>query len=443
MIPSAAGHWLLGSAREMAAAAHRFPAELGWKHGGLARFRLLHKSLLAVTDPDYVQQVLVTHHERYQRSFQYRNQQAVVGKGLISTDGDGWLKRRRQALPAFRIENVKRVVPATAAATHHLLERWESSRRRGEPVLIVSDMRRLAMSVIGRALLSTDLVEEDAIRFGQAVADALQLVRERNTSAFNAPLSFPTRHNRRLRETRNILDRYVNGHLDRRRHGGRHEDILDALLQARDPDTGEALGRQALLDETKTLFVAGFETTATALAWMLYLLARNTAAAERWHDEVDRVCAGSSPTWDDLEKLTWTNQIINEAMRVYPPVYNMARQCISDDVIDGQEIRRGMLLLISIFGIHRREESWPDAGAFRPERFDPGSAWPRNAFLPFGAGKHICIGASFALTEIKVILAIIGQRYRLEPVEQAEVGEIARITLAPSREIPLRLIART
>lgn len=443
MIPSARGHWLLGNTRDMANAPHRFPAELAWKNGGLAQFRALHRSFIVVAHPEYAEHILMRHHERYERSFQYRTQQTITGKGLLSTDGDGWLKRRRQALPAFRIENVKRIVPATCTATAALMDEWEQSSRRSEPVPAVAGMRKLAMSVIGRALLSTDLAESDSLRFSRAVADALRLIRERNTSPVNAPLRIPTRSNRRLHYTRKILDQYVNGHLEKRKYGERSEDILDALLQAQDPETGEGLSHQALLDETKTLFLAGFETTATAMAWTLYLLARSPAVADRWHDEVDRVCGGSLPTWQDLERLTWTNQIVTESLRLYPPVYNLGRQCVSEDVLAGQTIRRGALILISIYGIHRSDEWWPDAGRFLPERFDENRSWPKNAWLPFAAGKHVCIGAMFSLTEMKTILAIIGQRFRLELIEPQPVAEVARITLAPSREIPIRLVART
>jgi cytochrome P450 len=161
---------------------------------------------------------------------------------------------------------VKRIVQATSAATLALMERWGSAGQSGAAVPIVADIRRLAISVIGRALLSADLAEDDALRFGQAVVDALRLIRERNTSPINAPLILPTRRNRGLRQTREILDRYIDRHLASRAHGHRSEDLLDALLQARDPDTAKRCDHQALLDETKTLFVAGFETTATAVA---------------------------------------------------------------------------------------------------------------------------------------------------------------------------------
>jgi cytochrome P450 len=309
----------------------------------------------------------------------------------------------------------------------------------------VGDMQRLTMAVIARALLSTDVASDEAARFGQAVRDSQRLVRQRNTSWLALPSWVPTPANRHLRATRATLDAYIDLHLRARREGrgGCPFDILRALLQARDPETGEALPHDALRDETKTLFVAGFETTATALAWTLYLLARHPEAASRWHDEVDQTLDGAPPAYEDLERLTWTGQVIHEALRLYPPVYNIARECITDDEIDGHPITAGSTALISVFGIHRAADWWPNPHTFDPERFAPGREWPRHAFLPFAVGKHICIGASFALTEMTVILALLAQRFRIALADDREVGEVPQITLAPEREIPLRLTPRS
>jgi cytochrome P450 len=336
------------------------------------------------------------------------------------------------------------VAPATVAATADLLERWEAARQKGEPVPAVAEMQRLSLAVIGRALLSTQVDADDAVRFGRAVRDSLRVTRERNTSWLNAPLWVPTRRNRRLHETREILDRYVGRHLEARRAAGEcpRDDILQSLLQARDPETGEPLPHQALLDETKTLFVAGFETTATGLAWALYLLARHPEAAERWHEEIDRVLNGAAPTWEDLERLTWTGQIVRETLRLKPPVYNLGRECVADDVLDGCPIRPPTVVLISVYGIHHGEEWWPEPRRFRPERFAPGAAWPEHAFLPFAVGKHLCIGAGFAMAEMTLALALIGQRFRIALADEREVEERAQITLVPAREIPLCLAPR-
>jgi cytochrome P450 len=180
-----------------------------------------------------------------------------------------------------------------------------------------------------------------------------------------------------------------------------------------------------------------------AMAWTLYLLARHPDVAERCHEEVTRVLGGSMPAWEQLPQLKWTQQIVNESLRLYPPVYSMGRECIADDVIDGRPIRRGTIALLSIYGIQRGAPWWEDPMAFRPERFDDESRLPPNAFMPFGIGKHVCLGNNFAMIEMKLMVAMIVQRFRLELVDDAEVDARAQITLVPSREIPVRLTRRS
>ena len=431
-------HWLLGNAREMAAAPHHFPAELGWRGGGLARFRLLRQPFTVVTDADAARRVLITHHDRYARSFHYRTGRVVIGDGLLSTDGPAWLTRRKQMLPAFHATTLQAVFDATTCCTQEMLARWQEFQNRGESVPLVAEMQRTTLAVIARALLSTAVSESDARRFGQAVRDSLRLVRRRNTSIARAPLWMPTGANRKLHATRRVLDEYVNRHLQARAGGEERADILNALLQVRDENEAP-LSAQALLDETKTLFVAGFETTATALTWTLYLLARHPQIAQRWHEETSAVLGDRAPTLADLDELIYTKQIAKEALRLYPPVYNLGRECVQPDTLGEYSLRPGEAVLISVYGIHRSPQWWSEPQEFRPERFAPDASWPRHAWLPFAAGKHVCIGASFSLTEMTAALALIGRRFRLALEDEAPVGELAQITLVPSREIGLRL----
>ncbi|WP_341704575.1 cytochrome P450 [Ferrovibrio sp.] len=439
--PQARGHWLFGHAAQFAARAHLLPAEVGAGHGGIAWFRILHKRFLAVTDASYIRQVLVTKHEKYERSFQYRNSQVINGRGLLSTDGPFWLKRRRQILPAFRPDALQRLAPSTSEATEAMLASWEGYRQRGEPVPAIAETQHLSLSVIGRALLSTDVGRGDSERFGAAVRDSLHLLRRRNTSWMAPPLWLPTRGNRHLHMTRAILDSYVTRHIAERQHCPVRHDILQTMRQAREPDGSISLDDGALRDETKTLFIAGFETTATALAWTLYALAGRPALAEELHDELHAVLRGAAPDLDSLKRLPLTAAVLNETMRLYPSVYHISRECIEEDMYDGRRIPRGSLLLLSIFGMQRDPALWTDAEDFRPQRF-LGSDWPRHAFMPFIIGKHTCIGNHFALTEMMIALAMIVQRYRLALADPRPVGMQARITLAPDREIALRLDPR-
>jgi cytochrome P450 len=422
---------------------HAFAAEAAARHGGLAAFRILHRRMLAVSHPDYIRHILVTQHERYERSFHYRPSQQVVGKGLITTDGAYWKMRRRQIQPAFRSDTVRRIEPAVHAAAGEMFTRWENLRRAGQPVPIVAEMQTLALTVICRALLSVGIDSAPAQRFANAVRDSLYVVRRRNTSLCPMPHWVPNGTNRALRSTRDVLDAFVSTHLQPRFHGGeRRPDIAQALLDARDPETGEALPWSAILDETKTLFTAGFETTATSLAWALHRLSHAPEVASRWHAEIDTVLCGRAPTWDDLPQLVYTDQIVQETLRLHPPVYSLGRECVADDQLDGYTIRRGTTLLLSVYGAQRDPRFWPEPMQFNPDRFAPGASWPRHAFLPFAIGKHTCIGNTFAVAEATLALALIGQRYRLTATQPVDIPVRAQVTLVPATEIPIRIEPR-
>lgn len=444
LIPEAEGHWLLGSARQVAGKPHEFVAAVGQRFGGIARFRILNRSFVAITKAEYAQHVLVSARDKYERSFHARNLGLIIGTGLLATEGDPWLKRRRQIQPSFRTNALEKLVPEVCRATGKLLDDWESSRLAGRPTGGLASMQRLTMSAMGRMLLSTDISTEEASQIGAALRESLRIVRERNTSWFVPPLWLPTRHRRGLRRSVDFLNQFAERHVAWHEQSatGDPPDMLHALIQARDPETGAKLTHAELVDETKTLFLAGYETTAISLAWSLYLLARNPGAALRWHEEADRVLGGRMPEYRDLAALEFAAQILHETLRLYPPVYTVARVCLEDDEIGGYGIRKGDIALVSIYGIHRGSAWEPGPEEFCPERFSSGQQWPKNAFLPFATGKHICLGNQFAVIEMLTALAVIGQRYRLEPAELRPVGASAQITLVPEREILLRLSSR-
>ncbi len=434
-------HWLTGSARQMWDRPHQFPAELAWSSGGLARFRMLHKHLYTVTNADYARQILVTKHDRYERSFQYKTGRVVIGDGLLSTDGPMWLKRRREMLPAFKTHTMIKLVEVAAEATATAISRWQTIDEETESVPIVAEIQRLALIIIGKTLLSTEIDDDHAADFGHAVRETLYLVRQRNTSLLRLPMWMPNSANARIHRTRQVLDEFLAPQIVSRKtnqDAAQTADILDTLVHSRDKETGDKLDDQALLDETKTLFVSGFETTATALAWTLYLLSRHPSVAARWNKECSEAIGTALPTFEDLDRLPFTKQIIQEALRLYPPVYNMARECVAEDTLGSRRIKKGSVLLISIYGIHRSEAYWPRPDEFDPDRFAPDRALPPNAYYPFAMGKHVCIGAQFAMNEMITILAVIGARIGVCPADQEPVDIRAQITLAPSREILLR-----
>ncbi len=438
-VPRAPGLPIVGHAPQMAKAPHLAVIDIARRYGGIVAMNVFHHKFIAVSNADYIRHVLVGAQQRYVRSYHYEN--PVIGAGLLTTDGPSWLVRRRQVNIAFRGDSLERLVPTASAEAEHLVARWTAAARSGTTVGLVADMQRLAVTVMGRSLLSTGIDADSAAFFADKVRTATRLMRKRNYGLVRFPNWAPTPVSRGLHRSRVALDAFLRPIIaERRAAPPARRDMLDALLAVRDPETGIALNDAEILDETKTLFVAGFETTSTALSWTLHLISRHPEVSERLAEEVDRELGGRTPELADLARLSYLSQIMNESMRLYPAVYTLGRECIERDEIDGYVIPKGSVMLLSVLAVHHDEKYWPDPEAFRPERF--ASEYPRQAFLPFATGKHVCIGNNFALTEMAVVIAMIAQRFRLVPGDDLPVEARANVTLIPAREIPLQIVER-
>ncbi|HEX9998536.1 MAG TPA: cytochrome P450 [Abditibacterium sp.] len=444
-IPEKTGHWLFGSARQMQAAPHLFPMqiarEIGQSSAKMARFRILRRPYVACASVEAVRHVLVTRHENYPRSYHHRNGALVIGDGLLANEGDPWLKRRRLVLPAFKHENLDELTALTAKVVDDVLGDWNEKTE----VDALKQGQRITIGTIHRALFSCDIEADQIEVFARATRDSLRLVRSRNLSPFPIPTWIPTPANRAIIANRELLDNFVGRHIEARLQLPEDEwptDILTLLLRAKDPESGASLDRDAVQNELKTLFVAGFETTASTLAWALYCLAKSPEIAAQWHREADEILGDAIPNVEALQKLEWTAAIVHETLRLYPTVYNLGRLALQDDTICGQQVRRGDILLLSIYGVHHDPDEWEKPMEFHPQRFLPGQPWNRLAFMPFAAGKHQCIGNSFAFTELMVSLVAIARRFEISLPEGFEARESAFITLTPDRDIPLQIKSR-
>jgi cytochrome P450 len=258
------------------------------------------------------------------------------------------------------------------------------------------------------------------------------------------PLFVPTPANLQLTSAVNTLREVVLGIIQTRRSQSPKGDLLSMLLNAVDPSAGGSLDDGEILDEVMSLIMAGHETTATALSWSLYLLALNPSAAKRVRDEVEATLSCLRPTAADLPRLRYTAMVVEESMRLYPPSWCVARDAVGTDVIDGYRIPAGVSVFMAIYLTHRRSDVWPDPGAFAPERFAAGRRQERHPFsyLPFGGGQHKCIGASFAMTETVLAVAMIVRAFELRLAPNQEIHPISRVTLIPSAGIRMHLMPR-
>jgi cytochrome P450 len=297
-----------------------------------------------------------------------------------------------------------------------LLGNWGSSARSGRTFDVASDVMHLTLDIISRSMFSSDVGDVGGDVEG-AVKVTLAHSMRRSQAYFQLPLWLPLPNHRRFLVARRTLDRIVYGFIQgRRRSGVDSGDLLSMLLATHDEETGEGMSDEQIRDEVMTIFLAGHETTALALTWTFYLLSTHPDVAHRHREEVGKVLSGRAPTVDDLPRLPFNRMVVDEAMRLYPPAWIFARMPVSDDVVGGYHLPRGVNVFLSSYITHRHPEFWENPEGFDPERFSPerSAGRPRYAYFPFGGGPRQCIGNNFALMEAQLILATIVQRFRLD-----------------------------
>ncbi len=405
--------------------------------GDIFAIRLGKVHTVVLTRPDHIHHVASINHENYPKGGSVGELRYLVGNGLFTADGEDWRQHRSFLQPKFRKQAIGRYAPMMTAACEDLRASWSS--RTGQRIDMADEMMNLALLIVGRTMFSRTVREqEDAI--GDAYRVALYELGQRSNQLLPLPMWVPTRGNVRLRRAKEYIDAFIARTVaERRARDERHDDLLDALLDAAS-DGG--LSEEQLRDEVSTVFLAGHETTALALTYTFYLLARNPEADARLYDELARVLGGRTPTAEDIPSLPYTRMVIEESLRVCPPVWIYPRIATEKDVIDGYEIPKGAFILICPYFAHRRESVWPDPERFDPERFAPGKRPAAHEFCPFGAGARTCAGINFAMQEMILALGTLIPAFRPE----LEKGYVPRLivqgTLRPDGGMPMILTPR-
>ena len=439
--PLLRGSWLLGNLPEYRRDPLGFVLRAA-RHGDLVRIRMGPRVVYLVAHPDHVRHVLVERPHLYgKQTMGFRMLRLVLGDGLLTSEGAFWKRQRRIANPELTRERVASFEPIMLQETEALARRWDAAEARSEPVDVSHEMMHLALRIVSRSLLGAT-IDREVEEVDRSLTVLLGQAMGRITSFVRLPMGVPTAKNRQFRTALASLDQIVYGFIERRRRGeGGKEDLLGHLMDARDPETGEAMNDRQLRDEVMTLFLAGHETTANALTWSWYALSQTQAARETLDEELRRVLGGRPPGVEDLPELTYAAAVLKESMRLYPPAWMISRNALQDDTLGGHAIPAGAILLLSPYVLHRHPDFWERPGSFEPERFvgARGAAIPRYAYLPFGAGPRQCIGREFALQEAQLALAYLAQRYRLELVPGHPVVPQPMITLRPKFGMWMRL----
>lgn len=408
------------------------------RYGDLARFEAGEQMACFVNSPTAIRRVLQDNHRNYTKdTIQYDQLATVAGRGLLTSDGETWLSHRRLMQPAFHPRRIEAMEKAILRATTAMLAEWRG--RLPGSVDIDAEMLRLTLQIAGQTLFSIDL-SRDAPRLTQAILTALDHIVYRASNFLALPDHIPTPRNRRFHAALATLDDAVRGLIDARRSQSAAkdtppDDLLSALLNATDTDTGRQLDDRAIRDEVLTLLIAGHETTASALTWAWHLLATHSEAQEKLRREIAQVIGPRPPQYADLPRLIWCRQALEETLRLYPPAWLITRRAIQADELDGHAIPAGTLVIISPYTIQRHPAYWSAPDCFKPERFAGERAdypWPRFAYIPFGGGPRVCIGQNFAMVEAMLILASLAQQFWFEPERGQSAVDIAPlVTLRP------------
>jgi cytochrome P450 len=393
--------------------------------------------LLSVNDPAAVEHVLVTNAGNYRKSGQQqRRLRPALRDGLLTAEGEVWRSARRAAAPLFTPRAVTALFDDMVHAAEAMRERWRADYTGGEPVSMAREFQRLTYEVVSRTVFSGAL-DEDRMRVHEQTALYLDTIRRVDLAAFlNLPEWVSLLGHLRARSAigifRDVVTRVFNERITQKPRG-ESGDLLDRLISARDPQTGEPLPNPVILDNVLTFLAAGHETTANTLSWLSYLLGAFPWADEEMAAEMKRVLQGRPATVQDLEHLTFTRAVIDETLRVYPPAPFMGREAVEADELCGIRIKAGQPVLLSPWILHRHKRVWEQPELFAPQRFLPPTrdAIPRGAYIPFGLGPRICIGQGFALQEIMIVLSVIIPHYRFELAAPDDVMPLSRLSLQP------------
>jgi cytochrome P450 len=412
------------------------------RYGDVARFRLGPVFVYLVNDPELIRSVLVTRADAYHKGRALERARRLLGQGLLTSEDAVHLRQRRLMQPAFHRDRIAGYGETMVRYAARSADRWHT----GETIDVHKEMAGLTLAIVGKTLFDAD-VEAEADEIGKALTEALELFQRLLMVPYGEFLEkLPIPSTLRFRSARARLDATIARLIaERRRNPKDRTDLLTLLLLAQDTEgDGGGMTDTQLRDEAMTIFLAGHETTANAMAWTWHLLSQNPEAEARLHEELDRVLEGRAPGVADLPRLRYAEMVLSESMRLFPPAWILGRRAIVDHDLGGYRIPAGSILLLSQWITHRDARYFPDPLRFDPQRFTPEAqaSRPKFSYFPFGGGPRVCIGEGFAWMEGVLVLATIARRWRFVPVDGIPVTPAAMITLRPKSGLPMRIEAR-
>ena len=409
--------------------------------GDFYSFRLLSKKIHILSSPYAAQHVLVDRHEAYGRGTT-KILKPIIGKGLLTSQGKTWQKRRQLVQPFFHPREIGRLRDVFIAQIDRALHEWDKS---GDNVRCIAPfMQRLTLSVVSRSFLKKDAWNIDP-RVLHAMDHLYKIVHRRMNRPIDWPLWLPTPENRAFQSNLAVLDEAVQEIIDSARSGEAKQDsgdLIDRIISAKDPLSGQTLTAKNIRDEVMTFFLAGHETTSALLTFLLDFLSRHPHVQDALREELLSL-PSDYPLMRDLSRLKLLYGTILETLRLRPSAWSIFRIAREDDLIPGcgqseLSVKSGDIILVSVWNLHHHQDYWQQPKAFDPYRMEKLATQPKGSYLPFGIGDHSCIGNNFAIFEVSLILSKLLRNYRLEAVSPHPLPFIGGITLRPQGDLPLR-----
>lgn len=440
-MPGPKGNMLFRSKVDLRNETHIFIQQMAQKYGGISRAKAGPFHFVFMSNPDYIEHLFLNR-DVYIKIKEGGNLSYLLGNGLLTSDGEFWLKQRRLIQPLFHKQRLTGFVQKIADAVNSMTNGWEKNGL--NPLNFYLEMNQVTLDIVGRTLLSTDL-KSDFAKVNHALTAVLEAVNRKRGRILRIPQWVPLPSQIRLNRNRKVLENTIIEIIEaRRKDPGNFDDLLSMLMEVEDADTAERMSDKQLRDEVLTIFLAGHETTANAMAFTFYLLAKHPEVKKKVQQEVAQVLNGAELSYDLLGKLEYTTMVIKESLRLYPPAWVTVREAAKDDVVDGYQVNYNDKIVVSPYAVQRSEKYWEEPEKFDPLRFSPEKikSIPRFAYFPFGGGARLCIGNNFAMMEMQLILALVCSKYDFTLPDDFKLEIRPFITLRPKDGIPLRLEKR-
>ena len=438
--PGPKGNWALGSLPDFAADPVKFLAKVEKEFGPYTYFKLVNEHTYFLCSPELIKEVYLTQHTKFIKNHRFWSRLTeIFGRGLLTNEGQSWKVQRKLAAPAFQRRSISSYFDCMVKFSEAMLDKWDDGDQRSlhdEMMLITAD------------IAATTLFNKSLEEGGQRTLDAMHKLEEQITIRIKRPFYFidklPIKNNRIYRDNLNILDEEINGFIEGyEKDPNENPTLLSMLMDAR-YDDGSRMSRKQLRDEVISIFLAGHDTTAISLSWAAYLLSSHPEIKAKMLAEIDAVLDGKSPTFEQLTQLSYTKNVLREAMRLYPAAYLTGRDSIEDVKVGDYVIPKGATVFISPAVMHRLPEYFPEPDEFKPERWDAINEKDlKYIYIPFGGGPRVCIGEHFSMMEAMTILAMMYQRYDIEYNGTAPEGYMLSATMVPKQGMPVSLKKRS